>query len=376
LPFTKKLGRIGTFNNINQESFRCKITLAMEKKGKFTYKKAGVDIDEGERFVRIITPLVRKTFRPEVMADIGSFGAFFKLNTRKYKEPVLVSGTDGVGTKLKIAFMMDRHDTVGIDLVAMCVNDILTSGAEPLFFLDYFATGRLRPEQAATVVRGIAEGCRQAGCSLIGGETAEMPGFYKNGEYDLSGFAVGVVERKRAVDGGRIKPGDALVGLASSGLHSNGYSLARKVLFEHQKMTARSVHRDLGVPVGEELLKPTRIYAKAVRALMAKVDIKGMAHITGGGIPGNLPRILPKGVGAHIFKDSWPEQPIFGLIRKSGNVPSDDMKRTFNMGIGFIIIVSREERQKAMHILKRNGFPAYLIGEVQRGIRGVVYAET
>ena len=347
----------------------------MGKKIKLTYKKAGVDIDEGERFVRIITPLVRKTFRPEVMADIGSFGAFFKLNTRKYKEPVLVSGTDGVGTKLKIAFMMDRHDTVGIDLVAMCVNDILTSGAEPLFFLDYFATGRLRPEKAAAVVKGIAEGCRQAGCSLVGGETAEMPGFYKDGEYDLSGFAVGVVEKKSMIDGSRIKPGDVLVGLTSSGLHSNGYSLARKVLFGRKKITVEKVLPDLGIPVGEELLKPTRIYVKAFKALDGKVDLKGMAHITGGGIPGNLPRIFPKGLGASMFKGSWPEQPIFGLIRRYGNVPADDMKRTFNMGIGFIVVVSKGESDETIGILKKKGFPAYLIGEIRKGIKGVLYAE-
>ncbi|MDA8105104.1 MAG: phosphoribosylformylglycinamidine cyclo-ligase [Nitrospiraceae bacterium] len=347
----------------------------MGKKIKLTYKKAGVDIDEGERFVRIITPLVRKTFRPEVMADIGSFGAFFKLNTRKYKEPVLVSGTDGVGTKLKIAFMMDRHDTVGIDLVAMCVNDILTSGAEPLFFLDYFATGRLRPEKAAAVVKGIAEGCRQAGCSLVGGETAEMPGFYKDGEYDLSGFAVGVVEKKSMIDGSRIKPGDVLVGLTSSGLHSNGYSLARKVLFGRKKITVEKVLPDLGIPVGEELLKPTRIYVKAFKALDGKVDLKGMAHITGGGIPGNLPRIFPKGLGASMFKGSWPEQPIFGLIRRYGNVPADDMKRTFNMGIGFIVVVSKGESDETIGILKKKGFPAYLIGEIRKGIEGVLYAE-
>lgn len=347
----------------------------MEKKSRLTYKKAGVDIDEGERFVRIITPLVRKTFRPEVMADIGSFGAFFKLNTRKYKEPVLVSGTDGVGTKLKIAFMMDRHDTVGVDLVAMCVNDILTSGAEPLFFLDYFATGRLRPEKAAAVVKGIAEGCRQAGCSLVGGETAEMPGFYKDGEYDLSGFAVGVVEKKSMIDGSRIKPGDVLVGLTSSGLHSNGYSLARKVLFGRKKITVEKVLPDLGIPVGEELLKPTRIYVKAFKALDGKVDLKGMAHITGGGIPGNLPRIFPKGLGASMFKGSWPEQPIFGLIRRYGNVPADDMKRTFNMGIGFIVVVSKGESDETIGILKKKGFPAYLIGEIRKGIEGVLYAE-
>ncbi|MDA8083266.1 MAG: phosphoribosylformylglycinamidine cyclo-ligase, partial [Nitrospiraceae bacterium] len=269
-----------------------------------TYKKAGVDIDEGDRFVDLIKPLVRKTFRPEVMTDIGSFGAFFKLAS-KYKDPILVSGTDGVGTKLKVAFMTDKHDTVGIDLVAMCVNDILTCGAEPLFFLDYFATGRLKPEKAAQVVKGIAAGCRDAGCALVGGETAEMPGFYDPGEYDLAGFAVGVVERKRLIDGKKISAGDAIIGIASNGLHSNGYSLVRKVFFDHSRTKMNKVFPAVGQSLGEELLRPTKIYVKAIRALGRRVEIKGMAHITGGGIPGNLPRIFPKGVGAEIFEDSW-----------------------------------------------------------------------
>lgn len=347
----------------------------MEKNGKrLTYKKAGVDIDEGERFVRIIKPLVRRTFRPEVMADIGSFGAFFKLDTRKYKDPILVSGTDGVGTKLKIAFMTGRHDTVGIDLVAMCVNDILTSGAEPLFFLDYFATGKLKPESAAEVLRGITNGCLEAGCSLIGGETAEMPGFYARGEYDLSGFAVGVVERRKLIDGNRIKDGDILIGIPSSGLHSNGYSLARRVLFDLRKMSSKKVLPEIGIALGEELLKPTYIYVKAFKALKEEVDVKGMAHITGGGIPGNLPRIFPKGLGAVLDKGSWPKPAIFSVIRKAGNVPEEDMMRTFNMGLGFIIVVSEKEGERALGALRKKGFGAYMVGRVKKGIRGVRYA--
>ncbi len=345
----------------------------MGNKSRLTYKKAGVDIDEGERFVRIIKPLVRRTFRREVMADIGSFGAFFRLDTRKYKDPILVSGTDGVGTKLKIAFMTGRHDTVGIDLVAMCVNDILTSGAEPLFFLDYFATGKLKPESAAEVLRGITNGCLEAGCSLIGGETAEMPGFYARGEYDLSGFAVGVVERRKVIDGSRIKDGDSLIGIPSSGLHSNGYSLARKVLFDSKKMSARRVLPELGVSLGEELLKPTTIYVNAFKAIKDRVDVKGMAHITGGGIPGNLPRIFPKGIGAVLAKGSWPEPDIFSVIRKAGNVPEDDMRRTFNMGLGLIIVVSEKEVKKALALLRKKGYGAYVIGSIKKGIKGVRY---
>lgn len=340
-----------------------------------TYKKAGVDIREGDRFVRTITPVVRRTFRPGVMADIGSFGALFKLDRRKYREPVLVSGTDGVGTKLKVAFMTDRHDTVGIDLVAMCVNDILTSGAEPLFFLDYFATGKLRAEKAAEVVKGIAEGCRQAGCALIGGETAEMPGFYEKGEYDLSGFAVGAVEREKIIDGRRIKAGDAIIGAASNGLHSNGYSLVRKVFFDTKKIGVRKVLPETGTTLGHELLRPTRIYVDAFIALSRRVDVKGMAHITGGGIPGNLPRMFPEGKGAIINQSSWPVPPIFEIIRQYGDVPDEDMKNTFNMGIGFIFIVDDNKRETSLSILRRNGFDSYLLGYIEKGIKGVRFAK-
>jgi phosphoribosylformylglycinamidine cyclo-ligase len=341
-----------------------------------TYKASGVDIREGERFVKLISPIVRKTFRPEVMADIGSFGALFRLDTRRYKEPVLVSGTDGVGTKLKVAFMADRHDTVGIDLVAMCVNDILTSGAEPLFFLDYFATGKLSPEKAALVIQGIAKGCEEAGCSLVGGETAEMPGFYPEGEYDLSGFAVGVVERAGIIDGKGIGEGDALIGLSSSGLHSNGYSLVRRILFDLMKMDLKARPPELGgATLGEELLRPTRIYVKAVEALKGKVRIKGMAHITGGGIPGNLPRALPGGVRAVLREGSWPEPPIFGLLKDMGKVPDIDMKSTFNMGLGYIVVVPGDSAAQAVEALGGSGYAAHAIGEIKKGGEGVEYVQ-
>jgi phosphoribosylformylglycinamidine cyclo-ligase len=346
----------------------------MVKKNKLTYKQAGVDINEGDRFVDLISPLVKKTFRPEVMTDIGSFGALFRVNGRKYKNPVLVSGTDGVGTKLKVAFLADRHDTVGIDLVAMCVNDILTSGAEPLFFLDYFATGKLKPEKAAEVVKGIASGCLEAGCSLVGGETAEMPGFYPKGEYDLAGFAVGIVERAEIIDGKSIKDGDAIIGISSSGLHSNGYSLARKVFFDLKRMSVRKFVPELGCSVGDELLRPTRIYVKAYNALRKKIVVKGMAHITGGGIDGNLPRIFPKGVGAVLKENSWPVQPVFDFIRKTGNVPLKDMRHTFNMGIGYTIIVDEKKAGRSMEILDKKGFSSHLIGHIEKGIEGVRYA--
>ena len=345
----------------------------MKKKTELTYKKAGVNIDEGDRFVDLISPLVKKTFRQEVMADIGSFGALFRLDKRKFKNPVLVSGTDGVGTKLKIAFMADRHDTVGIDLVAMCVNDILTSGAEPLFFLDYFATGKLKPEKAAQVIKGITEGCLQAGCSLVGGETAEMPGFYKKGEYDLSGFAVGAVEKEKIVNGKGIKKGDAVIGIASSGLHSNGYSLVRKVFFDYRKMKVNKYLAETRSTLAEELLRPTTIYVKAYNALKDRIKIKGMAHITGGGIPGNLPRIFPKGIQAVIDERSWNRQPIFELIKKTGSVPEADMKRTFNMGIGFIIVVDSLQKERTMDILKKNKYNVFLMGSIEKGSKGVVY---
>ncbi|HET6515912.1 MAG TPA: phosphoribosylformylglycinamidine cyclo-ligase [Thermodesulfovibrionales bacterium] len=338
-----------------------------------TYKRAGVDIDEGERFVGMISPLVRETFREGVMTDIGSFGALFKLDIRKYREPILVSGTDGVGTKLKVAFMMDRHNTVGVDLVAMCVNDILTSGAEPLFFLDYFATGKLLPEKAAMVIEGIVDGCKEAGCALVGGETAEMPDFYGDGEYDLSGFAVGVVDKSHLINGSAIRSGDSLIGLASSGLHSNGYSLARRVFFDVARMDISAHTPELGTTIGEELLKPTRIYVRAFHGLKDKVTVKGMAHITGGGIPGNLPRIFPEEVGAVIRKGSWPEPPIFRMIEEMGHVPVDDMRRTFNMGIGYIVAVPEDQSGRAVSILKEKGFDSYVIGSIVKGVKEVIY---
>jgi len=339
-----------------------------------TYKKAGVDIEEGDRFVRLISPMVKKTFRKEVMTDIGSFGGLFKLDTERFKDPVLVSGTDGVGTKLKIAFMSGIHNTVGIDLVAMCVNDILTSGAEPLFFLDYFATGKLKAEDSVSVVEGIAEGCKQAGCALIGGETAEMPGFYEEGEYDLAGFAVGVVDRPRIINGSTIKPGDALIGVASSGVHSNGFSLVRKVLLEAAKLKVTDKVPELGCTLAEELLKPTNIYVKPILSLLAEgVEIKGMAHITGGGIDGNLPRSLPDGLGARLKKGSWPELPIFSLIRKLGRVPEEDMRRTFNMGIGFILVVNEQNVNKVLETFKKTGYYCYRIGDIASTYTGVEY---
>lgn len=339
-----------------------------------TYKKAGVDISEGERFVSLISPMIKETFRPGVMTEIGSFSALFKLDVTKYREPVLVSGTDGVGTKLKIAFLMDRHDTVGIDLVAMCVNDILTSGAEPLFFLDYFATGKLKPEKASEVIKGIINGCKEAGCSLIGGETAEMPGFYSENEYDLSGFAVGVVDKERIINGSKIKEGDLIIGIASNGLHSNGYSLVRKLFFDLKKMNVDTYIPDLGTTLGEELLKPTRIYVKAFMVLRDKLEIKGMAHITGGGIPGNLPRILPEGIYADIKIGSWPVPKIFELIEKIGNIPEDEMKKTFNMGIGYIMVVSEGMAEEAVSLLNKSGYTAFIIGNTKKGGRRVRYS--
>jgi len=336
-----------------------------------TYKDAGVDIDAGDLFVSKIKPYVKSTFRPEVLTDIGGFGGLFAL--KKYKEPVLVSGTDGVGTKLKIAFLTKKHDTVGIDLVAMCVNDIIVQGAEPLFFLDYFATGKLKPKEHANIIKGIAEGCRQSGCALIGGETAEMPSFYGNDEYDLAGFAVGVVEKKKIIDGSRIKPGDKLIGLASSGLHSNGYSLARKVLLEEAGYSLRKNVPGLGRPLGEVLLTPTRIYAKTILALMREFDLRGMAHITGGGITENTPRMLPKGAQALIVKDTWDIHPIFSLIQEKAGVDDHEMYRDFNMGIGMIMAVPAKQADAVMKRAQKLGERAYLIGEIVKGKQVVKY---
>ena len=331
-----------------------------------TYRDAGVDIDEGDRLVDLIKPLARPTLRPEVLAGIGGFGGLFALDTKKYRDPVLVSGTDGVGTKLKLAFQTGRHDTVGIDLVAMSVNDVAVTGAEPLFFLDYYATGRLRAEEAAQVVKGIAEGCRQAGCALIGGETAELPGFYADGEYDLAGFAVGVVERDRILDGRNVAPGDALVGVASTGLHSNGYSLARKVLLERRALSDRPAEL-AGRTLGDALLEPTRIYARDILALIDEVPLKAAAHITGGGLPGNVPRNLPDGTRAVIHGGTWDVPAIFGLIEREGGVGRDEMYRTFNMGLGLVLVLPSASAEAARAVLTRRGLASWVVGTVLAG---------
>lgn len=329
-----------------------------------TYKQAGVDIDAGDEFVDRIKPLVRSTFRPEVLTDLGGFGGLFRLQAARYADPVLVSGTDGVGTKLKIAFLMDRHDTVGIDLVAMCVNDVAVSGAEPLFFLDYLATGKLAVPKAEAIVKGIAEGCRQAGCALIGGETAEMPSFYPDGEYDLAGFAVGVVDRPKIIDGKTIQPGDVLIGVASSGLHSNGYSLARRVLLDDGKLTLASRLGELDRPLGEVLLTPTRIYAKQILALASECAIKGVAHITGGGLTENLPRIFPTRSRAIIRRRTWPVPPIFTVLAKMGKIEREEMYRVFNMGIGLVVIVAPHLAEAVIAKLAELGDKGYVIGEM------------
>lgn len=339
-----------------------------------TYKKAGVDISKGNKLVDIIKPVVRSTFRQEVLNDIGSFSAFFRLRSTKYRSPVLVSSTDGIGTKLKIAFMLNNHKTIGIDLVAMCVNDILTSGAEPLFFLDYFSTGKLSIKRSADVIKGIAHGCRLSGCSLIGGETAEMPGFYKDGEYDLAGFSVGVVERSRIINGSGIKRGDVIVGMSSNGLHSNGYSLVRKIIFDIKKYGPDRKIRGLDCTIGYELLRPTRIYTKSILKIIRNHNIKGMAHITGGGITENLPRVFKStGLKAVVKKGSWPVQKIFEIIRTEGNLSDKEMYRTFNMGIGFVLVADKSDAAGIVKRLKSIGEKAFIIGHVERGRKGVKY---
>jgi len=330
-----------------------------------TYKDSGVDIDAGDALVERIRPLAARTQRPEVLSGVGGFGGLFALPPGRWREPVLVAGTDGVGTKLKVAFAAGRHSTIGIDLVAMSVNDVLTSGAEPLFFLDYFATSRLDVEQAAAVVTGVAEGCAQAGCTLLGGETAELPRFYANGEYDLAGFCVGVVERSRIVSGRSIRPGDALVGLASSGLHSNGYSLARRVLLEEAHLALDARVEGLARPLGEELLEPTRIYVKDVLALLQAVDVRGLAHITGSGLPGNVPRCLPDGTRAVLHASRWPCPPIFSVIARLGEVDRAEMFSTFNMGLGMVCVVPEDAVPTALALLHGRGVPAYDVGRVE-----------
>jgi phosphoribosylformylglycinamidine cyclo-ligase len=335
-----------------------------------TYAKAGVSIEAGDALVRRIGPVAKRTRIPGVIAGVGGFSALFDLKSRRYRHPILVSSTDGVGTKLKIAFLTGVHNTVGIDLVAMSVNDILTQGAEPLFFLDYFACGKLDVKIAEAVVRGIATGCRQAGCALIGGETAEHPGDFPSGEYDLAGFVVGVLEKNKIINPKAVARGDVLIGLPSSGLHSNGYSLARKVLLEKARLKVQQRVPELGRLLGEELLEPTRIYAKITRRLFGKYRIKGVAHITGGGITGNLPRVLPKGRRAVLERASWPVPPVFDLIQKLGGISQDEMDRTFNNGLGLILVVGRKDADGVQQMLKKTGERSFLIGEIRKGARG------
>ena len=345
--------------------------MSLNKSQGLTYRAAGVDIDAGNEAVELMKGAVRSTYRPEVLGGIGGFGGLFALNAAKYAEPVLVSGTDGVGTKLRIALMAGKHDTIGQDAVAMSVNDILVQGAEPLFFLDYIAVGSLDPQQVATIVGGIAGACRESGCALIGGETAEMAGFYAPGDYDLAGFAVGIVEKSKLITGDGIRPGDRLIGLPSSGLHSNGFSLVRKICFEVRKASLSEYIPDLGRTLGEELLVPTRLYPRVCLPLFDSFAIKGLVHITGGGFYDNIPRILPADCGVTVDTTAWPPLPVFGLLQEWGGVEWPEMYRTFNMGIGMILVVSPEEEEAVLaHLAERNE-PAYSIGTVTAGNRQV-----
>jgi phosphoribosylformylglycinamidine cyclo-ligase len=338
------------------------------------YRQSGVDIDAGNETVRRIKSLARGTFTPGVLSEIGSFGGLFRLDSASYREPVLVSSADGVGTKLKVAFLTGRHDTVGADLVNHCVNDVLVQGAVPLFFLDYLATGRLLPDIAEQVVAGVARGCRENGCALIGGETAEMPGFYADGEYDIAGFIVGIVERSGVIDGRTIRPGDALIGLGSAGLHTNGYSLARHVLFDLEGLGVGDVLPELGMSLGDALLAPHRSYLAATRGAIRLGLVKGMAHVTGGGITENLPRMLPDGCAAEIDVSSWDVPAIFRVIQSRGRIAADEMFRTFNMGIGLIIITADSATDRVLGILAEAGERnARIIGRVVRGARHVTY---
>ena len=337
----------------------------VESKKKDRYAQAGVDIDEGNRFVELIKPVVSKTFKSGVITDIGGFAGLFSLHIEDIKNPVLVTSTDGVGTNLKIAFMMDQHDTVGLDRVAMCVNDIMVQGATPLFMLDYIAMAKLDVDKAVDIVKGIAAGCKEANCSLIGGETAEMPGFYAEGEYDLAGFVVGVAGNEQLLDGSEIAVGYQLIGIGSSGLHSNGYSLVRRIFFDQLKMSV-DVHVDeFGRTLGEELLEPTRIYSTAITNLRRDFPIYGISHITGGGLLDNLPRILPKQCKAVINTSSWILPPVFQYLQKAGNIPMKEMMRTFNCGLGLVIVVSEQDTSEVFLRLKAMGEIAYHIGSVE-----------
>ena len=334
---------------------------------KMTYRDAGVDIDAGNESVSLIKDSVRATYRPEVLGDLGGFGGLFALRAQDYREPVLVSGTDGVGTKLRLAFLLHRHDTIGQDAVAMCVNDILVQGAEPLFFLDYLAVGKLEPTQVADVVSGVARACKESGCALIGGETAEMAGFYPVGEYDIAGFAVGVVERERLITSARVKVGDVLLGLPSSGVHSNGYSLVRKIVFEHKGFRGDEYMEELGRSIGEELLTPTRLYPQVCLPLIRDFDLHGMVHITGGGFYENIPRALPDGMGAEVNAAAWEMPAVFRLLQEWGNVDWAEMYRTFNMGIGMVLIASEEEAARIEARLDAQHEAVFRIGCVTEG---------
>lgn len=336
-----------------------------------TYKDAGVDIEEGAKAVDKMKAYVQETFTKGVLGGLGGFGGLFELDLTGYQKPVLVSGTDGVGTKLRIACMKDQHDTVGIDLVAMCVNDVLVQGAKPLFFLDYIATGRLESDKIAHIVKGISQGCLQAGAALIGGETAEMPGFYADDDYDMAGFTVGIVEKDKMIDGSTIKQGDVLIGIPSSGIHSNGYSLVRKLFFEHLKLDIHDFVDELGCTVGEALIQPTKIYVKPVLDVLDHVDVKGMVHVTGGGFIENIPRVLSDDLGVKINKDQWTIPNLFNYMQSKGNITDVEMFSTFNMGIGFIMIVSESHVSQVKSLLKAQGEIGYEIGVVtnQPGVK-------
>jgi len=336
------------------------------KKRKDSYAEAGVDIEAGKTFVEIIKPIASKTFKSNVLSDIGGYAGLYSLSLGNIKKPILVSSTDGVGTKLKIAFMLNKHDTIGIDLVAMCVNDILVQGATPLFFLDYLSMGKLNRDTAVEIIKGISRGCKEAKCALIGGETAEMPGFYAKEEYDLAGFAIGLVDNDQIIDGSEIAIGHQLVGIGSSGLHSNGYSLVRKILFDTLKMSVNDYVDEFGRTVGEELLEPTTIYAKTLNPLIKNFHIYGISHITGGGITENLPRILPTNCKAVIRQSSWTLQPIFHFIKKAGNLTEEEMIRTFNNGIGLILVVAENDVQDIMQQIQVMGEKAYQIGWIEK----------
>lgn len=346
--------------------------MAEEKKTQLTYADAGVDIDAGNRAVELMKNNVRATYRPEVMGDLGGFGGLFALNHKKYEQPVLVSGTDGVGTKLKLAFMMDKHDTIGQDAVAMCVNDILVQGAEPLFFLDYLAVDKVRSEQVANIVAGVASACKESGCALIGGETAEMAGFYATGEYDIAGFCVGVVDKAKMITGEQIKPGDVILGLPSSGLHSNGFSLVRKICFDVQKLELDAEIPEFGRTLGLELLEPTRLYPSLCLPLIEKFNIKGMVHITGGGFYENIPRILPENCSAIIDAGAWEMPAIFAKLQEWGNVPWKEMYRTFNMGIGMILIVDAAEAELIKAELASKQEACFELGQITSGAKEAI----